>query len=48
MEELINLLMEIIKMFPWVVVLITVRTVYGDRPKKTKIQYKDFSLETIR
>ena len=48
MEDLISLLMEIIKMFPWVVVLITVRTVYGNRPKKTKIQYKDFSVETTR
>ena len=48
MEDLISLLMEIIKMFPWVVVLITVRTVHGDRPKKTKIQYKDFSLETTK
>ena len=48
MDGLIDLALEIIKNFPWVVVLITVRTVYGDRPKKTKIQYKDFSLETTR
>ena len=48
MDGLIDLALEIIKNFPWVVVLVTVRTVYKKRPKKTKIQYKDFSLETTR
>ena len=48
MEHLLNLAIEVIKIYPWVVVLYTVRTVHKSKPKKTKIQYKDFSLESSR
>lgn len=48
MEELIILIAEVIKVFPWIVVLVTVRTVYANKPKNTKITYKDFMLESTR
>lgn len=48
MEYIYNLIMEVIENFPWFVVLYTVRTVYKNRPKKTKLQYKEFLLESSR
>lgn len=48
MEQLYNIVMELIESIPWFVTAYGIYTFGKIKPKKSKLQYRDFLMECTR